>query len=61
MKFYATKHICGGWSVGTKKEGGGCALEPDIGYNEEQAKRAAEIANAAITVYEHKPNHDYSD
>ena len=61
MKFYAIKHICGGWSVGTKQSGGGVALERDMMYTEAEARRAAVIANSAIKVYEHKPSHEYCD
>jgi len=61
MKFYAIEHVSGGWSVGTKKGGCGIALERDMIYTKEEANRAAVIANAAIEIYEHKPNHDYCD
>jgi len=60
MKFYAVEHICGGWSVGTKKECG-IALEPEKVYTKEEANRAVEIANRAIAIYEYKPNHEYCD
>lgn len=61
MKFFAVKHICGNWSVGTKA--GGCGIALDFGkpWTKKRAKRAAKTANKAIEIYNHKPNHEYCD